>query len=317
MYELDYIPMEKLPYLRPMGFGEILDSSIRLYRENIRALIIAQLPLTLAYILSSLLVFFSTGIVGTSLFAAFTQSAVPTAAPRFSFGYLLLILLIYIIVGLALTPLVFSAVMKIASDSVLKTPSSVKEAYRFCIQHWFSLALTNFVLALIVGIIAAVLLFIPLAVVTAVFTYAFATGGSLSSIFAVLLVVLLFVALLMLIPAFLWTRWVITFPAAVSERIFVTEAMSRSWNMVKGHTIKTFLVIFLIFLIPFIIQYSPAIMEFSLGRSLALLTFVFGIVAQGVLIPLVHVTRVVVYFELRSRKEGFDLEKRIEQLQKQ
>lgn len=309
--------MERLPYLRPMGFGEILDSSIRLYRENIRALIIAQLPLTVAYILSNSLVFMSTGTVGTSLFSAFTQSAVPAAAPRFSFGYLLLILLIYIIVGLVLTPLVFSAVMKIASDSVLKTPSSVKEAYRFCMQDWFNLAVTNFVLALIIGIIAVFLLFIPLAVITAVFTYALATGGSLSAIFGVLLVVILVVALLMLIPAFLWIRWAVTFPAAVNERIFVTEAMSRSWNMVKGHTIRTFLVIFLIFLIPYIIQYSPTFMEFSLGRSLALLTFVFGIVAQGVLLPLVYVTRVVVYFELRSRKEGFDLEKRIEQLQKQ
>jgi hypothetical protein len=41
---------------------------------------------------------------------------------------------------------------------------------------------------------------------------------------------------------------------------------------------------------------------------------VFGVLSEGFIVPLIDTTRLVVYFELRARKEGFDIEKRVETL---
>ncbi|KYK30526.1 MAG: hypothetical protein AYK19_18230 [Theionarchaea archaeon DG-70-1] len=307
--------MEQSQYVRPMGFGEILDSAVRLFRKNFFALVIAQLPLTLFYLVNNLISIYFVGPGGLSFFETLSTLSQPTVSPEpVDLTFFFVAFLLAIIQVALVYPLALAAVTKVASDSVLQNRSSVKDAYKFCLRNWFKLGSTNVIITIALVIIMAIVLFIPVAVFVAVFAYAYATGPSLGAVAGILLILLVFMLIALLVAGFFWARWVAAFPIMVNERTFLMEAMSRSWNMVKGKTIRTLFVMVAVFLIPTILQYSSAFLEFSLGRSLVVLTVVFGIVSQGLLIPLVDCTRVVIYFELRARKEGFDLEKRAEQL---
>jgi hypothetical protein len=83
-------------------------------------------------------------------------------------------------------------------------------------------------------------------------------------------------------------------------------AMQRSWTLTRGYRGKVFLalfVTFLIFSIPFL---GLGVLTAMFGGGLI---FAIATVALSVLVtPLIYVTVTVLYYDLRVRKEGFDLE---------
>lgn len=295
-------------YLRPMNVGEILDSSVKLYHKNFLPLVIAQLPAMLFYLVNGLFSMFSTGA---------SEPSTLVLNP-----YLILLYLVVALLGaFVVYPLAFSAVVKVASDNILGNPSSAKKAYKFCLREWWRYGLTYFELNLIQGIaigIAYAIFIVPIAILGYALLSGGGTGAGLIFGFVIALVFMGFGASM---ASFFWTRWILTFPAAVNEGIFYYKPMERSWNLVKGRTLRVFLPLFIVSIIPYIVIFSPIFMGGLLGGlgavqgSLSTLILVFGTLSQGLLVPLVHVTRVVTYFELRARKEGFDLEKRVERLE--
>jgi hypothetical protein len=272
--------MEQFPYIKPMGLGEILDTSVKLYRKHFRLLVIAQLPMTTFYIVVTLIETYGFGESIPSSFAFLRPDQVlePLLDPSLRYIPPLLFLVQLILVK----PLALSAVTKVASDSLLKTPS-VKEAYTFYIQFWWKLGLTYFIPILL------------LALVILVFEYLLPILG-------------------LMIVVFFWTRWVVAVPAAVNDGTFMVRSMKRSWNLVTGHTLKVFLAMGIMASLPFIMELSPIFIELFLGKLLIFLLIVFGTFSEGIIVPLIDVTRVVTYFELRTRHEGFDIEQRVETL---
>ncbi len=302
--------MEQSKYVRPMGFGEILDASVRLYRGNFIALVVAFLPVTVFYLLNNV---FSAYYLG----AGNVFSMEPAyAAPDYNILTLLLVFLLLLIIQLAVYPVAMGALIKVASDSVLQPPASIKEAYKFSLRNILGLVLTNVIMALILSVVIVIVLIIPLGVFAAVFAYAFMTAplGSLSAMLGVLLIALILVALFLLIPAFVWTRWITAFPVMVNERVFYFDALSRSWELVKGRTLVTFAILFVMHLIPTIIQGTAFLFRLSSSTNVFVITVGAGLLVQAFLMPLVNCTRLIIYFELRARKEGFDVERRVEQL---
>lgn len=94
------------------------------------------------------------------------------------------------------------------------------------------------------------------------------------------------------------------------------DAMRRSWELSKGFKGKlllTMLVAFLLLLIPTIALGGLA--GFGSGDSQALVFFVIPLVLQVFVYPFVYVVQTVLYYDLRVRKEGFDLEVLAESLQ--
>ncbi len=293
-----------------MGLGEILDSAVGLYRKNFLTLVMTELPMTFFYLVTTVASLMWLGTGATSLLDMFTGSTTPAAAPDVSVWMLLVAMLLSLVMSLAVYPLVFSSVIKVASDIILGKTPSIKEAYTFSIHYWGKLILTNLVVSLVLGLVAGIFISMPVAMIT----FAAFSGGFTGATVVGLLFAFVFMIIGVVILAYLWTLWVAVFPVAVNERTFITKAMSRSWDLVKGNVIRTFLAIALIFLIPTVVQLSPSFIEFLAGRPFVLLTLAFGVVAQGLIIPLVDTTRAVIYFELRARKEGFDLEQKVDQL---
>lgn len=113
-----------------------------------------------------------------------------------------------------------------------------------------------------------------------------------------------------------WTvRWGLAIPAVLIERISVRKVLDRSWNL----TAKDFwhssivvgasaLLFFLITLIPSILG-SYVMLFFPDVSTLGLIPFLVLLhLGYVISIPLTISIIVILYYELRVRREGYDLE---------
>jgi hypothetical protein len=299
--------------VKPMSLGEMLDSSVRLYRRTFIALVIAQLPMTILYLGSNV---FNLVYMGTS--PSILESLQPTYTDIYAdLDKLLVFYTVYMLLMLiqvaVVQPMTMAAMTKVASDSVQGNQVSVKEGYWFYLRNWLKLGITSvaYTIALvIIGIIIFILYFIAIAI----FTFGAAPASIEGAVGGILIIggILGIGALAVFI--FFWVRLQAVYPAAVNEGSFMLDAMRRSWDLVKGDTRRVSLVLVLAALIPYAIIFTPTVMEVLLMTSLGNLMLVAGALSQGLLMPLVSAARVVVYFELRARKEGLDLEERMKKL---
>jgi hypothetical protein len=100
---------------------------------------------------------------------------------------------------------------------------------------------------------------------------------------------------------FLLTRWVLVTPAVVLERLPATDAMRRSWALVRGHGWPVFAVILLTMLVSGIAQ-SVALALFAFLPAF-LQAWVGGLVANSLVAPFVALAWTVMYFRLRGEPE--------------
>jgi hypothetical protein len=151
-------------------------------------------------------------------------------------------------------------------------------------------------------------------------------GGSLRFAATRLLpvIVLSFLYVLGLIPAFfalffpfVWlaVAWSVSFPALLSEGIGPVEAMGRSFRLVKGRWWATFGALLVMYLLVAVIS---GILGALLGATLiaavdsevvaAVFYTIVNTLSSLITLPLMASVLTVMYFDLRVRKEGFDLQ---------
>jgi hypothetical protein len=127
----------------------------------------------------------------------------------------------------------------------------------------------------------------------------------------------LFLGALALFFPFIWlgVSWSVSFPALIAEEQRGTGALRRSFNLVRGRWWSVFGALFLAFLLQFF-------MGLVIGLPLGILTANSDSASAGALIigtlvsvassvittPFMAAVLVLIYFDLRVRKEGFDLE---------
>jgi hypothetical protein len=115
---------------------------------------------------------------------------------------------------------------------------------------------------------------------------------------------------------FLAVKWSMTFPAIVAERAGPFAAMGRSWELTRGHWWRTFGALLVVVLISFVLAFallvgfgaavatSDSISELAFAVLITLVT----ILVLAVLYPLTAAIVTVIYYDLRVRNEGFDLQ---------
>ncbi len=121
--------------------------------------------------------------------------------------------------------------------------------------------------------------------------------------------------LLCLAPGiYLWVAWTVAAPVLLLEDVRGWKAMKRSRQLVKGRFWPTFAVVLLVAILTGIVQAMfvgilAGVVSVS-GNEVALaIADAIGQTASGVLTtPLSAAVLTVLYFDLRVRKEGFDLE---------
>jgi Membrane domain of glycerophosphoryl diester phosphodiesterase len=292
---------------RSMSVGEWLDATFTMYRRNFALIASISAVVQIPYALLTWLLFELTGVatfvrspfasLGTrTLTQAQAQQLLNSAlgAVAVSVGLLLVSVLIVV-------PLGEAATTRAVSDRYLDRPSSLMSAYRAALGRLRSLI--AMILILIVAYAGS------LAVVFALVLLLSALGaGGLG----VLLAVLAFIALIPVL-IMIYVRTVVAVPAIVLERVSGWRGLQRSWQLISGRFWPTFGRMALLGLIAAIISsVVAAIFEIPGAVIDPNNTFVFDQVASALAAvfvgPITYVGVTLLYYDIRIRKEGFDIE---------
>jgi len=133
----------------------------------------------------------------------------------------------------------------------------------------------------------------------------------------IVLSITLGISFLLVIPGiFLSVKWSVTFAAIVSERAGPFAGMGRSWELTRGHWWRTFGTLLVLGLLSLVLYLAIVA---GLGSAIATngdmsqltyatLTVALTIVLFAILYPLIAAIISVMYYDLRVRNEGFDLQ---------
>ncbi len=264
--------------LRQMSVGEIIDGALALFRHHFRI------------------------FLGIALICQGVPMAL-YAYVQFAGGILFhpvmgLVAVLFVSVG---GLIVAGASLRAISQAYLGSGPSVGDAVRYALGKIGALFIAGLARILIITL-TSLLLIVPAVV-------ALVMGG----------VALIFVALmspLLVIPTFVVAcGYGVTAQAVVLEELkFPTDALGRSWSLTKGHKGKVFLLGLVVFaLVYFLPPLATGILSIvfpTLENPLLVLNSVVSVV----LYPLVACSFTLLYYDLRVRKEAFDLEHLSQQL---
>ena len=260
-----------------MGFGEILDETFRFYRRNFWLLVLLalapQLPALLIEIGSGQASQF--GFLGTLIGNLGNPSATQQAPaiPNVNLG---LVVAGYL-VSLALVPFSVGLVPRAGTDLAFGQPASfLGVVHGILRRYWALLAVT-----VLYGLV-----FLP----------------GLTCI---------------LLPLSLWVlvRWAVAVPVLLSEGVGPIQALSRSWQLTRDSWWRTFGIVLVVLLIQYVA--SSALSLF--GLPIALLVPFIPEVVRGTIVvttstlgsslvtPIWQLIFVLIYLDLRVRKENLDL----------
>jgi hypothetical protein len=272
-----------------MPLSELLDELFRLYRRHFSLIVGIALLVALPGLVWSL----ATGVYRlnsgsyTNLFTATGTSTVAFNSQQFS--NLLGTLSLGALGALILLPFSLGAVYRAVTDVALGRPATIGVVLRETLaRYWPLLGLVGlfFVFALVWAIaelIGFVLLILPgLAVFCA--------------------------------AIFFLVRWSLTVAAMMAEDMGPIRGLGRSWNLVKGQWWRTFGILVIVTILQTIITYALFILFgliaalFSTGDFQAALVQVGSTLLSALVSPITTIAVVLLYFDLRVRKEGLDLD---------
>jgi len=291
--------------LRPMNLADLLDAVVRLYRHNfgdlIRIAAVVHVPLGILQIASSALAYGSFDV----------ESPSPTINVSMVAGGIGMVL--YWLIFLLTMPIVQGAMAKAVAQSHLGEETSVIGAYRFALRRWFSLLMAT----LLQGLVHMGAAIVPLLPAAAIFVQGvIASGGDMPNIgVAVIALGILGVLVSTVIWTIVFVKLFFGPLTVVLEDRGAVEALTRSWTLTGGHFIRVALTMFVVIMLTAVLTYVvvvPAQLGAILLQSVSMaagqaLMGACVTVAQLLLQPVQIVATVLLYYDLRMRKEGFDL----------
>lgn len=221
-------------------------------------------------------------MIPVGLIEIIQQVAVQQHAGDLAFNLLTsgVVTLVRVIVYMA----VLSAIIYAMSEIRLGRVPSVGDAYNEGMEHFPSMIWIAFLVALLTGLIAITIIGIPIAV-------------------------------------YLGVCWVFGLHVAVIESKTGMSALSRSKALVKGHWWRVLGIYILISIIVGIISVIFSMPSIILGAMVALgrdsetvratgaaIGVIFSTAGTIITGPIVYIATVLLYYDLRARKEGLDLE---------
>ena len=213
---------------------------------------------------------------GVSFFALFNNLAQQTASTQApDLGPTLASLAVVLVLTIALYPLLYGSITYAACESALGRPVTFWGAMRAAFRRYFH-------------ILGFFLLLVPM------------------------------VVLFCLFPLWIWigVRWIVWMPVMFVENVGLGAALGRSWRLIEGRWWRTFLVLFLMYIL---IQVVATALQAFLFLGQILLSAVVssyvslaiseatGILVSSLVNPILQIAVVLIYFDLRVRREGLDL----------
>jgi hypothetical protein len=256
--------------LRPLGLGEILDAGIKIYRNKFATMLKAVAVVIVPVQVLNILVTLSLPDTTTT-----TTGTSTTTSDGSGWAGVAALLLIFVITVVS-SALAEAACLKAVSDTYVGTETDWRASLRFGFHRLGSLLW----LTLLHGVL--LLLAFAACIVPGIWLYA---------------------------------AWSVAVPALLIEGTRGFKALGRSFNLVRGRwwpTAGTLLLAnilaaavsfgFGLLALPFVFTGRDNEFVFDLANG------IFGAVASVLTIPFVAAVVAVIYFDLRVRKEGFDLQ---------
>lgn len=305
--------------LRPRSVQEIIDQAFRLYRRHF-----------LTFVAITAVVFVPVNMV-VQLISVMLQGesvALQRNATSSDFGdssdalnqYLITsIVLIIILVGLGIIGglmqyLSQGALTSAVAGTYLDKPVSFGGAYRNMLRHVGPL-----VGAIVLQILIGIGIFLPIIALFLLSIGALAAGGDtgFGAGFGLLCAGFLLMLVAFFVYAYVFIRLQVIVPALMVESLGPVEAVRRSWQLVQNYWWRTFALFMVLYLIELVISaglaglvtalagfgtqsFDPVLIQAISGAITVIVTAFF--------IPLQLVSWTLYYFDLRVRKEGFDIE---------
>ena len=264
--------------LRPRDVAGLFDQAVWLYRRNFRAFLgiaaVVQLPVNLilvlatAWLIDPLAAITDAGLADDPLDA---QQATITAFSDFLSR--MSIILVISVVGSVLLVLAEGALARAIADRYLGRPVTVRGAYRAIRPQ----ALWLIIIVFVQSLISYLILLPPLFV-------------------------------------YVYVAWSFVSQVIVLENANIVTGLQRSWRLVQGNWWRTAGMNGLVLLLSVIIVLPSTVVSVVMGAAgapLLLTNFVsqFVTVALGLLfLPARLAAFTLMYYDLRIRKEGYDLE---------
>jgi hypothetical protein len=291
--------------LRPRGIGELLDGAFTLYRRNFLLLVsiaaVVQVPLAIL----QLVVFRLTDIsgrlnsaqnIGNTLnnqnghLTAEQTSQLTAALGAFAVYIGVVLLVQYFIVY----PLSLAATTHAVSNRYLDKPATVGGSYRAAFTMWRSLIAMILLLALVIG--GSVAVTVVLGVLTG-------SGG---------VIVVLFLAV-MVLSIIVLVRTTVAAQAIVIERVGGRQGLRRSWALTRGFFWRIVGIMLLLAILQAIVGAVLSLPVVAVASSASfdvrqMISQAVSAVSAIFITPVTLITLTLLYYDLRIRREGFDIE---------
>ncbi|HEV7467277.1 MAG TPA: hypothetical protein VGP96_13305 [Candidatus Dormibacteraeota bacterium] len=293
---------------RPMGIGELLDAAFALYRRNLLLLVAITAVVQVPFAVLNLALFQLLG-VGSDLDAAGARGPFATlgnsgstltdaqvAAFKSLTVYFVIVFAVQMFVVL---PLSLAAMSRAVSDRYLDRPASLGTSYRAALRRGGALLGAILLLLLLVaGITAAMFVGIVIAALLGPIGVVPAIGVG--------------IAWMVALPV-LAVRSTLFAQTVVVEGSGSLGGLRRSWRLTQGFFWRTFALLLVVFLLQSVvgavIQVPVALLIGGLSPGTQqLIGQALGAVSTVVVSPLSLIALTLVYYDLRIRKEAFDIE---------
>lgn len=259
--------------LRPLGVAETLDAGLKLFRARPRDMVLATLPPTIPAVILFVLIQMSTGdpnrMVRTDEVTG-VETIDGGAFALFVGGTLVNTLVLLIASNLAL-----AGTMRVSIGVYLGEEVTWRESLRFAVSRWRPLTALVLVV-LLASIPAMALCFAP---------YVWITG-----------------------------IWAVAVPALLVEGTGPLASLGRSQQLVRGRFWPVLGTVLLAGLLASLLQgifVGPVVVLQLVGASVVLTSMLTGLAqlfGSALTLPFTAAVTAVIYFDLRVRKEGYDLE---------
>lgn len=286
--------------LRPLGTGDVLDRVFGIYRARAIGLFVLGLILFIALVIAWIVLSVVFAFAGRSTFVRLSEQ--PTNDPiallaNPAFVELMGALFLYFIVGWLISLLVGAvftgAVIDAAAAAHLGQERSLSQSFVVGFQSSLRIFFTGVLVTIMVTLIAVV----------ANIIFSFTNNG--------ILLFLGFCAYLF-VQIYVQASWFVSPVVATIERHGPITSLRRSWQLSTGFRWRivglVLLLIVLFMVLLFLVIFLVGAIAAANQTAGAIAVFIAIFAAVPLWMPLFFGTMTVLYYDLRVRKEGFDLQ---------
>jgi hypothetical protein len=282
--------------IRPLDVGEVLDGALNLYRRNFGLFV--RMAVATMWLPIAILIYAQVRMQGLQPDQVVGLMQTHVAA---FFGYVLIFVIIYAVGFLLLTAGSIHAI----SASYLERPTSLSESLSVAFSKVLPLIGVGFgkgMLLVVAGVVGVVMAGLVIAAAQAV------AGGALGALVS--------------IAAFGGLAWGIAYLSCgygVTTEVVVLETLDgafdsfgRSWMLTRGFRGKVFGLFVVCWIIvnflPLVVQaYANSVVQSSAKALLPAMAVISALIPLA-LVPIIPCVFTLLYYDLRARREGFDLE---------